>query len=310
MTTLVLGGNGLIGAYTVASLVAAGRPVAVFSRTPPGFLLRPLAGRFTWIKGDVTDAHGVADAVARSGAKRIAHLAALLQFGCDNDPRQATEVNVGGTVNVLEAARLFGVERVVFASSSAAYGIRSDRLLEDAPISADISLYGMTKLMGERLGTRYGEVHGLGFVALRYSAVFGPGEVKSPGMAKVLKDIESTIDGRDVTITDVAGELERSLCYVKDAAAATVLALDHPKPTHRLYNVGGPDGNYAPLRAFHEAIRRAAPGAGRVTFTGRGRQAGLVDTSRIRTDLGFAPRFDIAAGVGDLLAEQARLGQG
>jgi len=308
VSTLVLGGNGLIGAYTVAALVGAGRPVAVFSRTPPGFLLRPFAGRFTWIQGDITDTHAVLDAVARTKAERIAHLAALLQFGCDHDPRAAAAVNVGGTVNVLEAARILGVRRVVFASSSAAYGIRSDRLVEDAPIAPDISLYGMTKLTGEKLGNAYAERHGLSFVALRYSAVFGPGEVKSPGIAKVLKDIESTISGRDVTIAEVAGELQRSFCYVKDAAAGTVLALDHPNPPHRLYNVGGLDESYVSFAAFHAAIRRAVPTAGRVTFTGRGRRAGQVDTTRIRADLGYAPAFEIDAGVRDLLAEHARLG--
>ncbi|MBT3401935.1 MAG: NAD-dependent epimerase/dehydratase family protein, partial [Rhodospirillaceae bacterium] len=138
---------------------------------------------------------------------------------------------------------------------------------------------------------------GFAFIALRYHMTLGPGNVTSPGMAKVIQDITGAMDGEPVTIAEVGGDLRRQLTYVRDSAAATVLALTHPSPSFRLYNVAGPDENYVRLNELYEAMRQVAPECGTVTFTGRGREAGSVDITRIRQDLGFEPQFGIAEGL-------------
>ncbi len=297
MDVIVFGGGGLIGSYTTADLCDLGMDVAVFSRSPPKGILRSYEDRIRWIRGDVGDTEQVARAVAETGARRIVHLAAALQFDCDRTPDAAMRINVGGTLNVLEAARACEVERVVFASSGAAYGIRADRQREEMPVGPEITIYGSSKVLAEHIGNRYAEQHGFSFVALRYNMTFGPGNVTSPGMAKVIQDITSAMDGAAVTMTEVGGGLQRHLTYVRDSAAATVLALTHPSPSHRVYNVAGPDENYITLHELTEVMRQVAPECGTVTFTGSGREAGAVDTTRIREDLGFEPQFSIADGL-------------
>ena len=297
MDVIVFGGGGLIGSYTTADLCELGMDVAVFSRSQPKGILRSYEDRLRWIHGDVGDAEQVARAVAETGARRIVHLAAALQFDCDRTPDVAMRINVGGVLNVLQAARTCDVERVVFASSGAAYGVRADRQHEEMPVGPEITIYGSSKVLAEQIGNRYAEQHGFGFVALRFNMTFGPGNVTSPGMAKVIQDITGAMDGSDVIMAEVGGEIRRQLTYVRDSAAATVLALTHPKPSHRVYNVAGPDENYVSLNELTEIMRQVAPECGTVTFTGRGREAGAVDTSRIRRDLGFEPRYSIADGL-------------
>ncbi len=297
MDAILFGGGGLIGSYTAAALCDLGMDVAVFGRGAPKGILRSCGDRVRWIRGDVRDAAQVAGAVRETGARRIVHLAAALQFDCERTPGAALRVNVDGTLNVLDAARDRGVERVVFASSGAVYGVRADPMREDMPAGPDMTIYGSSKLLCETVGSRYADRHGFGFVALRYNMTFGAGDVASPGMAKVVQDITGAMDGAAVTVSEVGGGLRRHLTYVRDSAAATVLALTHPDPSHRVYNVAGPDGNYIALRELAAIMREVAPECGPVTFTGRGREAGPVDTTRIREDLGFAPKYGVADGL-------------
>jgi nucleoside-diphosphate-sugar epimerase len=297
LDVIVFGGGGLIGSYTTVDLCEQGMDVAVFSRSPPKGILRSYEDRIHWINGDVGDAEQVARAVAETGARRIVHLAGALQFDCDRTPEVAMHINVGGAINVLDAARTCGVERVVFASSGAVYGVRADRMREDMPVGPEITIYGSSKLLAEQIGIRYAEQHGFGFIALRYNMTFGPGNVTSPGMAKAIQDITGAMDGAAVTMTEVGGDLLRHLTYVRDSAAAAVLALTHPNPSHHVYNVAGPDENYVSLQKLTEIMRQVAPECGPVTFTGRGREAGAVDTTRIRQDLGFEPQYSVADGL-------------
>tara|TARA_Y100001934_G_scaffold250989_1_gene313769 strand:- start:3300 stop:4232 length:933 start_codon:yes stop_codon:yes gene_type:complete len=294
---IVFGGGGLIGSYAVADLCELGMEVAVFSRSAPKGILKSYEDRLHWIYGDVGDAEEVARAVSDSGAGRIVHLAAALQFDCDRAPDAAMRINIGGTINVLDAARNHGVERVVFASSGAAFGVRADRQLEDVPVGPEITIYGSSKLLAEHIGIRYAEQHGFDFIALRYNMTFGPGNVTSPGMAKVIQDVTGAMDGDAVTISEVGGELQRHLTYVRDSATATALALTHPNPSHHVYNVAGPDENYVTLREFTEMMKEVEPNCGTVTFTGQGREAGAVDTTRIRDDLGYQPQYSIPDGL-------------
>ena len=297
MDVIVFGGNGLIGSYVTADLCDQGLEVAVFGRSGPKGILRGYEDRLRWIRGDVADAEQVARAVEESGAKRIVHLAAALQFNCDKEPDAAMRINVGGTINVLEAAATHNVDRVVYASTGAAYGIRGGRLDEETAVGPEISIYGASKVLGERLGNEYAERHGFDFLALRYGMTFGPGNITSPGMAKVVQDITSAMDGNDVTIAEIGGHICRQLTYVRDAAAGTVLAVIHDNPSHRLYNVAGPDENYVSFDTLCDIMRDVVPGCGTVTFTGSGREGGSYDTTRIRKDLGFEPRFAIVDGL-------------
>lgn len=302
MTILIFGGTGLIGCETALRLADEGEAVVVSARrAPEGGPLAGAVGRVEFVPGDITDAGFVRDTVARFEPSHVIHLAAMLIGACENDPVAAVRVNVDGTVNILEAAAASGVGRVVFGSSIAVYGGGDGPFPEDSPPNAP-SVYGATKRLGEVFGARYAKQRGLGFVALRYSGVIGPGAVLSEGMALVREKIKSTMSGRSVVIDSIGGDARFHLTYVADAADATIRAMRHPAPAHSVYNVAGPEENFVSLEDFHAAVRRVSPGAGDVTFTGRMRGGGKIATGRLREDLGFVPRFSVEAGLRDELA--------
>jgi UDP-glucose 4-epimerase len=298
MRVALIGGTGLIGTASAGAALAAGHSVTLISRHPP----EPAAAPAQWEQGDIADAAAIKAALAKARPDAVLHLAAYLQFACEKNPAEAVRVNVDGTLNVLEACRELGLRRVVFGGSIASYGERSDLMREDDAPSAATGLYGMTKRLGEMLGARYADLHGLTFVSLRYGGVFGPVEVKSAGMALVRQRIKETARGTDVAVEGASGREQFHLTHVTDAAAATLAALTHPKPAHKVYNVAGPDSNYMTLEAMHAAVRRLVPGAGRALFSGQGKSSGPVDTSRLRNDLGFTPSVSVEDGLrNDLL---------
>lgn len=293
MRVALIGGTGLIGTASAESLVAAGHGVTLISRHPPE---HPLTGA-DWAGGDICEASALRSALEKARPDAVLHLAAYLQFACEQNPAEAIRVNVDGTLNVLEACRTLGIGRVVFGGSIASYGERADLMREEDPPVSATGLYGMTKRLGEMLGARYSALHGLTFVSLRYGGVFGPVEVKSAGMALVRQRIKETARGKDVVVEGANGSERVHLTHVTDAAGATVAALTHSKPAHQVYNVAGPAANYMSLEEMHAAVRRLVPGAGKALFSGRGRSSGPVDTSRLRTDLGFAPAVSVEAGL-------------
>lgn len=292
MRVALVGGTGLIGTACAEALSASGHEVVAISRRAPQ---SPLATR--WVQGDIGDDVAIRNALAEAQPDAVLHLAAYLQFACEQNPAEAVRVNVDGTLNVLEACRELRIPRLVFGGSIATYGERGDLMREDDPPSASTGLYGMTKRLGEMLGARYAALHGLTFVSLRYGGVFGPVEVRSAGMALVRQRIKETARGTDVEIEGASGTEKFHLTHVSDAAGATVAALTHPRPAHLVYNVAGPEANYLSLEDMHAAVRRLVPSAGRAIFKGRGKSAGPVDTTRLRADLGFEPRVSVEAGL-------------
>ena len=290
MHTVILGGSGLIGSATAARLAALGHRVTVMSRKRPARLSAGAA----WREADVANATQLREALSADRAEAVVHLAALLQFACEQQPAEAVRVNVDGTLNVLETCRELGVRRLVFASSLAAYGERKDTMREDDPPAARIGLYGMSKRLGEMLGERYAALHGLEFVALRYGGVVGPEEVHSPGMALVRQRIRESAKGKDVIVEGACGDEYVHLTHVADAAEATCRALLHARPAHRVYNVAGPEANYMTLKQFHAEVKKLVPTAGRVVWTGSGRSSGPLDLARLRGDLGFEPTVSVA----------------
>jgi UDP-glucose 4-epimerase len=298
---LLFGGTGLIGGHVARALVAHGVSVAIASRKPP---TDPLPeGQVQWLRCDVQHLGEVQNAFRIAQPDKVLHLAAALQFACDENPLLAARVNIGGTQNVLDAARNADVERVVFGSSVAGYGARSDIMREDdPPAPSSTSLYGAAKWFEERLGIQYAKRYGIGFVALRYCAVFGRGGSDSQGMAHVRRRIAESRNGNDVSIPEASGEERAQLTYVSDAGDMTLRALEATAPQHFVYNVAGPRENYLSLYEYAALVRQLFPGSGQVTFCGRARSLGPVDTERIQTDLGCVPRMSVRDGLRSMFA--------
>jgi len=196
MSVLVTGA-GQIGAHIAQRLAAEGQTPVLYDAAPPLDFLKSLLAldRITLCRGDIRDVVALLDVVREQQVHAIIHTAGLLPPATEGLPRLTTEVNVDGTGNVLEAARLAGVRRVVFCSTLGVYdmaAVRGELLREDDAVKLD-SLYGASKLYAEKLGQSYAKRHGVEFVTLRFAHIFGPASLPlRSGIASFLGELAVT----------------------------------------------------------------------------------------------------------------------
>jgi len=299
MRILVTGATGFIGSYIVKELSERGENIVVFDIQPPPVSMAKFTENATWIQGDIRNENEVEKVVSENRPEVIINMAGLLLFGCMENPRRAVEVNVLGLSNVLEASRKHGVRRIVTASSAAVYGTAKSDPREVAPIPTNVTLYGATKFLNEVLCRQYIENYELEATNLRYYGVYGPGEVRSPGMAKVIKSIESIVTGRNVVLPNLKASDHTHLVFVADAAHATVLAATVPGPLSIAYNIAGTPEDYVSFREIVSTIKKLEPASGDVIFEGKGeaRGLGMFDISLARKELGFNPRYTMEEGL-------------
>ncbi|WP_167891871.1 SDR family NAD(P)-dependent oxidoreductase [Thermococcus sp. MAR1] len=257
MAILVTGGTGFIGREVVKELAKRGEEVIIIGRREPQGELKEIA-RF--VKGDISIRGHVENAFKEYHPDGVIHLAAMLSLMCESDPWTCHEVNFTGTYNILEAARLFNVEKIAYASSLASM-IHPD----SSPIIADTSvqrprlLYGISKVYGELMGLYYNHKFGIDFRAVRYPEVIGPG-VKHPGIAQCIPwAIEHALKGEPYSLW-LPGEAKVPIMYYKDAARAIVELYYAPEERikTRTYNVVGLE---VVVKDFAEELKELIPGA-------------------------------------------------
>lgn len=306
MKVLAIGAAGFLGSIVVAELVERKAQVLVADFKDKA---ESLPAGVTYRRLDVTDFAGVKAVMAEAKPEVVINLAGLLTGLCAREPYKATQVNVMGMANVLEAARLSGVGRVVHSSSAGVTAPERIDTREEAKISPDVTMYGATKFYDEILGREYHRNYGLEVVCLRYSLIYGPGEVASPGNAQRLKNIESCVLGADIRIDDACGEDRAHLLNVYDAAHATVLAATAPEAVNGVFNISGMPGDFLSFQEIVDILHEAFPAAGKVVFTGNKapQEFGLYFHDKARRAFGFSPA--ISARHGLVANAQQRLGK-
>jgi UDP-glucose 4-epimerase len=240
---LVTGGAGFIGSHIVRALLEQGASVRVLDDFSSGRrenlegLGHPSNGsRLEVLEGDLRDAARVAQAVR--GVEVIFHEAAFVSVPESMEkPQDCFDVNINGTLSLLEAARKAGVRRAVIASSAAVYG-DSDAvpLEEDTPLRP-FSPYAVSKRVDEMYAALYTQSFGLEAVALRYFNVYGPRQrPDSMYAAAVPIFIRRLREGKPVTVFGDGGQT-RDLIFVRDVVRANLIASEHAAAAGQVFNV-------------------------------------------------------------------------
>ena len=310
MRVLVTGGLGVIGVRVVRKLLERGIQPVVYDFRPDFWLMPDLVGRFEFVAGDVTDFGSVNRVVRDQHIERIVHLAAFIDPDMGKLAFRSFNVNTLGTVNLLEAARLAGITRFVHASSRGVYGETPHGvggpgykpLDEDHP-KHPVSAYDVTKLAAEEMGKLYRDLHGIEFAALRFAGIYGPGKQARHGkMSLRSRMVEDPVAGKPVRLERGGDQLD-DIVYVDDVAESLVLAATAKRLNHATYNIGSGKGQT--LRQLADAVRAAVPEADIEVGPGLNPMGfdvhyyAILDFSRARDDLGYAPRFGLVEGVRD-----------
>ena len=226
MKVLVTGGAGFIGSHLVRQLLADGHEVTVLDDLSAGVREHLPASGFTFWMQDVRH-QDIVQQIVFEKFDVIVHLAAQTMVDASiRDPRFDADENVMGLLNVLEAARLSGVKRVLQASTAAAYGDVQESSL---PVREDealhpMSFYGLTKVIGEHYLDLYHQLYGLDYVVLRFANVYGERQGDS-GEGGVISIFAKRIaQGQDITIFG-DGLQTRDFVYAGDIAAGLRRAL-------------------------------------------------------------------------------------
>jgi UDP-glucose 4-epimerase len=318
MKVLITGGMGVMGAETSRRFVMQGHRPVIFARHRDDALVRDILDRVDIELGDVLDLPRLMDVIKRHRITHIVHAAAFVGAVSQANPALSVQVNVMGMVNVLEAARLFEVKRVVYTSAKGVYGpVLGEHgspiykpMPEDLPKQPK-RIYDSAKLMGEHAGLYYQANMGVDVVVLRFASTYGPGKTARHGKMGVMSQIvENPANGIPFRLAQ-GGDEKDDFIYNKDSAYGIYLATIANNLQSRVYNIG--TGVGVTLNDFARVIRKHLPraeieiGPG-LNFLGMPYPAaGIYDISRARAELGYAPQYDLERGIADYLESLARL---
>ena len=314
---LVTGGTGLVGAYSVGMLLERGERPVVFDIALNERLLKAVGvdvSKVTMIRGDMMDLPALISAMRDNEVDRVIHLAAFLGEEVQRRPYSGVRLNLMGTVNVFEAARLEKVSRVIFPSSGTVYlgsiGEGLKQIDESIPMNPP-SVYAATKASCEFMGRAYAKRYGFEFICLRYvGGLYGPSPtgLKATREIAIQEMVRAAVKGEAAQIAWPYAPTE--ILYGKDAAKGTVLAVLKDKFKDQLFHigngqlVGGEEILAAIKRHFPESKIELVRGGNPMPYP-ESRLAS--DFSRSKEQLGYEPDYPIDKAVVDYAATLKKL---
>ncbi|MBI2857835.1 MAG: SDR family oxidoreductase [Chloroflexi bacterium] len=299
MKALVTGGAGFIGSHLVERLVREGMEVRVLDNFSTGNRenLAAIASQIELIEGDICDDEATRQAMR--GVEVVFHEAALCSVARSvENPQKSNDMNVGGTLNVLVAARDEGVRRLVYASSSSVYGNIPALPKKEAQAPAPASPYAVTKLAGELYCRVFYQIFGLETFALRYFNVFGPRQVQDSAYAAVIPRFTSALLRGEPPVIFGDGEQSRDFSYVDNVVEANLLAVKAKAGFGEAFNVAcgrhttvsDVAAQIACLMGMSVKPVHREPRPGDVRHS-------LADINKAASVLGYQPRIEFSAGL-------------
>ena len=291
---LVIGGGGFIGQHVIRAFLAEGIPVSVLDVAAP----QQDEHAIHWVTGSIADATLVASAA--TNCDTVVFLAnSSLPGSSHADLSAEVEAHVQTTVKVAEICDRVGVRRFVFASSGGTvYGYEPDggvALHEEMP-TRPRNAYGASKLAIEHYLRLLGDTREIATVSLRISNPYGEGQRAVRAQGVIAAAMQHTMAGTQMPIWG-DGSVERDFIHVADVARAFVLATTHPRP-EGLMNIGS--GTSASLREIVGLVEASLGRPLRVDYQRERKidvKRNVLDISRARDSLGWAPQIELAEGI-------------
>ena len=303
MRILVTGGAGFIGSHLVEKLLDAGHEVAILDDFNDFYDPQIKHANISSVAKDVTihhvdlrDSASVRSLFHREKFETIAHLAARagvrpsIQY-----PQLYYDTNVSGTLHLLDAARVVGVERFIFASSSSVYGSsKKVPFSEDQHLTQTLSPYGATKIAGEFLCSTYSHLYRIRMVALRYFTVYGPRQRPDLAIHQFTRRIYA---GQPIDQYG-DGSTRRDYTYINDVIQGTMAALAYDGPLFDIFNLG--ESETIQLRELIVAVENALGKKAKINRVPE--QPGdmpltCADISKARRLLGYKPTTQLSGGL-------------
>lgn len=301
LRTLVTGGAGFIGSHLVDRLMKEDCEVVVlddFSAGKVENVQHHLGGqRFHLVKGDIRNLEDVRKAVR--GVDVVFHLAAVVNVPLSiEDPLLVNDVNVRGTLNLLEASLKEDVQRFVYVSSCAVYGEAHYLPIKEEHPIRPLSPYGISKLTAEHYCRIFHKVHGLKTVCLRFFNVYGPRQSEGPYSGVITQFISRLRRGKPPTIYG-DGKQTRDFLFVRDAVEANILVLESQHCVGETINIG--TGKSTTINELAKVLMKMF-GATTVKPEYAPSRVGDIrdsyaDIGKAERILGYKPRFGLEEGI-------------
>ena len=299
MRYLVTGGAGFIGSNIVRALVEQGRAVRVLDNFATGKNenLEDCLSQIELVEGDIRDFWTCLDAVG--DCDYVLHQAALpsVQRSVAN-PQTTNEINIGGTLNMVEAARRQRVKRFVYASSSSVYGDTPTLPKVETMLLNPLSPYATTKLTGEYYCRNYHQLYGLPTVCLRYFNIFGPHQDPNSHYAAVVPRFITALLTRQQPTVFGDGEQSRDFTYVQNAVQANLAACERESAVGGVYNVAC--GDRFTLNQLLKLLREII-GTSVTAIHTESRPGDInhsqADIEAAKRDLGYRPQINFEDGL-------------
>ncbi len=298
-TYLVTGGAGFIGSNIVDGLLARGETVRVIDNLSTGRLSNTAGfiDRVKFLEADICDAAAVDEAVR--GVDYVIHQAALASVPRSiADPTANNQVNVQGTLNLLEAAVTHNVKRMVYASSSSVYGDSEQLPKIETMAPNPKSPYAVAKLAAEYYCGVFSALHGLSTIALRYFNVFGPRQDPNSDYSAVIPlFVRSLLEGNAPTIHG-DGEQSRDFTFIDNVVSANMMACDANITGARVYNIAC--GDRLTLNHLYDTLRNKL-GIDLESVHGPDRAGdvkhSMADITKISGEIGYKPTVSFEDGI-------------
>jgi UDP-glucose 4-epimerase len=301
---VVTGALGFIGSHLVDRLLAEKYDVVAYDDSSSG--TKSNVGKhlsnthFELTVGDVRDRNKLTSAVA--GANTVVHLAAIVSVTKSfREPLLVNDVNVNGTLAVLNACREGNVKRVVYASSAAVYGGSAPPLREDF-VPRPLSPYGASKASAEAYCQSFGKTYGLNVTILRLMNVYGTRMAVKPDAGVFVKFAQAILEKRPLVLFG-DGSQTRDFTHVKDVVEAILLSLKYHQEAAEIFNIGTGEATklidlavlFQEVAGVEAAIEHRNPREGDIRHS-------FADIGKASLELGYEPTVSLRDGLREFWA--------